>query len=492
MRRILVTLTFAGLVAGGGAYIGCGTTLGNAGSGDGGPTNDGPEMADGVASQDGALEAGEAGDAGAGDAETGPPPPCHGPPANPDLWTTYGHDARRTSASNACVHTSFKELWRYPMPVTDGAFAGAPANEIADTSAVYVHMQAGTVPTVDKVSAATGTQSWRHHGGADFDNGNWLTLGLGYVMVDDDGVYQIDVQDGGLARTSGVDWWGQTAADTSRFYVVTTTHGDGPGAFVGAWDATKGLIWKANQQGACQPAVGDENGGLAVDGTVVFFAPRYEVGAMGGGLVADAGVALTYPSGLYAFDAATGTKKWSVQSTPKSAISAGDGHVYGIEPGPALVARSETDGSVAWSAPIQGMAAAVSTSPPVLAAGLVIVATTDHVLAFDAMTGKAAWSTMVQGAGQHGYDQNTVDFLSCPQAQEPMASLAPTTLAAATSSNTLVVTGSTAISVLSLSTGAVLGTYALMGAFDPVLVADRLYVLSYGQTGAAVVALQAQ
>jgi hypothetical protein len=73
-----------------------------------------------------------------------------------------------------------------------------------------------------------------------------------------------------------------------------------------------------------------------------------------------------------------------------------------------------------------------------------------------------------------------------------MASLAPTTLAAATSSNTLVVTGSSAISVLSLTTGTVLGTYALMGAFDPVLVADRLYVLDYAHTGAVVVALQAQ
>lgn len=490
MQRVLVGSMVAGVVVAAAAHVGCGTTSSNGASGDAGPMNDdGPGMVDGIAPPpDGTV-----GDAGAGEAETGPPPPCHGPPANPDAWSTYGHDARRTSASNACVHTSFKELWRYPPPSPDGGFAGAPANEVADTSGVYVHMLLGTVPSADNVSAATGKLTWRYHGGADFDNSNWLTIGPGYLMIQDDGVYQVDLGDGGLAHTSGVDWWGQTAADTSRFYLVDTTHGDGPGAFVGAWDPAKGqMAWKANQQGACQPAVGDENGGLAVDGNVLYFAPRYEVGAMGGGLEMDAGVALMYPSGLYAFDAATGTKKWSVQSTPSSAISTGNGHVYGIEPGPALVARSETDGSIAWSAPIQGMAASVSTSPPVLAAGLAILATTDHVLAFDAMTGKAAWSTMVQGAGQHGYDQNTVDFLSCPQAQEPMASLAPTTLAAATSSNTLVVTGSTAISILSLATGSVLGTYPLMSAFDPVLVGDRLYVLNYGQAGAVVVALQAQ
>jgi hypothetical protein len=46
--------------------------------------------------------------------------------------------------------------------------------------------------------------------------------------------------------------------------------------------------------------------------------------------------------------------------------------------------------------------------------------------------------------------------------------------------------------VLSLSNGAVIGTYPLMAAFDPVLVGDRLYVLTYGQNGAVVVALQAQ
>lgn len=489
MRLLLVPLTLAGLVVGASAYLGCGTTSDSGSSGDAGTNDDGPETVDGVSPGDGASEGG---DSGGAEAEAGPPPPCHGPPASPDAWSTFGHDARRTSASNACVHTSFKELWRYPMPAADGGFAGSPANEIADTNSLYVHLQLGKVPTVDKVSAMTGAQVWRYEGGADFDNSNWLTLGLGYVMADDDGIYLIDAQDGGLAHTSGVDWWGQTAADTSRFYLVTTTHGDGPGAFVGAWDVTKGLLWKDNQQGACQPAVGDENGGLAVDGSVVYFAPRYEVGAMGGGLVPDAGLPLTYPSGLYAFDAASGAKKWSVQSTPDSAISAGDGHVYGIEPGPVLVARSETDGSIAWSAPIQAMDASVSTSPPVLVAGLVIVATVDHVLAFQATTGKPAWSTMVQGAGQHGYDQNTVDFLSCPQAQQPMASLAPTTLAAATSSNTLVVTGTMGISILSLTTGSVLGTYPLMGAFDPVLVGDRLYALAYGQSGAAVVALQAQ
>ncbi len=427
---------------------------------------------------------------GGHDTEAGPPAPCSGPGPSPDPWASYGHDARRTSASNACIHTSFTELWRYPGPNADGGFQGSPVNEIADDTAVYVHLQL-SAPTFDRVAAATGAQVWRYKGGADFDNSNWLTLGLGYVMADDDGIYLVNTDDAGLKGTAGVDWWGQTAADTSRFYLVTTTHGDGPGAFVGAWDVSKNLLWKENQQGGCMPPVGDENGGLAVDGTTVFFAPRYEVGAPGafGGILPDGG-GFAIPSGLYAFDAATGTKLWSVSTSPDSAISAGTGHVYLIEPGPSLVARSEMNGSIGWSTPFGATAQSVSTSPPVLAAGLVIVGTADHVLAFDVATGKPAWSTAVAGAGQHADDQATVNFVSCPSAGEPIASAAPTTLAAATTSGTLVVTGSTDITVLSLASGAPLGTYALAGAVDPVLVGDRLYVLAPGTNGESVVALR--
>src|SRR5262249_10592111 len=163
----------------------------------------------------------------------------------------------------------------------------------------------------------------------------------------------------------------------------TTTHGDGPGAFVGAWDVAKGLLWKANQQGGCQPAIGDENGGLAVDDGVGYFAPRCGLGSMTR-VTEDAGTP-ALPSGVCAVDGAAGTKKWSVPTSPRSGISAGDGRVYLVEPGPALVARKETDGSVAWSTPLADAgASSVATAPPLLAQGLVIIGTSQHVLAFDA------------------------------------------------------------------------------------------------------------
>lgn len=232
------------------------------------------------------------------------------------------------------------------------------------------------------MSAATGP--------ADYDLGNWLTLGFGKVLVDDDGIYVLDATTGMLDKTIGVDWWGQTAADETRFYVVTSTHGDGPGAFVGAWDPAAGLLWKANQQGGCDPALGDSNDALAVDGGVVYFAPRYVVTPNGGGTPQPA--TAMFASGLYAFDAATGAPKWTVPLTPRSSISVDAANVYLVEDGPALVAHKRSDGTVAWKTALTADAINVGSQPPVLAGGRLIIAAGDQVLSFDATTGTAAWS----------------------------------------------------------------------------------------------------
>ena len=416
------------------------------------------------------------------------PPPCSGPGANPDAWSTYGHDARRTSASNGCIHASLTEAWRYGGNGGDAsAFVPGFYNAIADKSALYVHVQF-SAPTVDRVAAVDGTRAWRFKGSADYDTGNWLTLGLGYVLADDDGIYLINVADGTLKTTSGVDWWGQSAADDQRFYLVTATHGDGPGAFVGAWEVAKGLTWKANVQGGCMPPVGDENGALAVDKGVVYFAPRYETGTPSFG-VGDGGT-FAVPSGVYAFDAATGAAKWSVPTLPRSSISVGDGRVYLIENGPVLVARNETDGAVAWKVSLTGDAQTIGSQPPLLALGRVVIGTVDHVLAFDAATGKPAWSAPLVRAALHGSDNATVNFVSCPSAGEPNASPITTTLAAATASNTLIVTAADAIHVLSLDSGIELGKHALAQATNPIIVGDRLYVVASSTTGSQIVALK--
>ncbi len=415
------------------------------------------------------------------------PPPCSGPGSSPDGWSTYGHDAQRTSASNGCIHGSLTETWRYGGKVADAGFAPLLRNAIGDTSALYVHVSA-TAPTVDRVGAADGKQLWRYKGPADYDTGNWLTLGLGYVMANDDGIYLLNTADGGLKSTSGVDWWGQSAADDARFYVVTSTHGDGPGAFVGAWDVTKNLVWKANQQGGCNPPVGDENGALAVHGGVVFFAPRYALGSMSG--IADGGT-FAVASGVYAFDAALGSPKWSMPTSPQSSISVGDGHVYLIEKGPALVARNETDGTIAWSTPLSASSQTIGSQPPVVALGRVIIGTSTDALAFDAATGKAAWSTPIKRAALHGNDGASINFVSCPSAGEPNASPITTTMAAALASGTLVVAGADALHVLSLATGIEQGAYPLVQATNPIVIGDRVYVMvSTAAAGSQLLALQ--
>ena len=66
------------------------------------------------------------------------------------------------------------------------------------------------------------------------------------------------------------------------------------------------------------------------------------------------GVTLAFASGVYAFDPATGTQKWFQATTPTSGISAGGGLVYLIEGGSQLVARKQTDGTMAWSAAVDG------------------------------------------------------------------------------------------------------------------------------------------
>ena len=413
--------------------------------------------------------------------------PCSGPGASPDPWATLGHDGRRSSASNGCIHADLTESWRFDGNADGESYFGFD-NAVADDAGLFVHV-AGRGPTVARVSAATGLQAWKYQGPADYDLGNWLTLGFGDVLVDDDGVYVLDGATGMLKKTSGVDWWGQTAVDETRFYVVTTTHGDGPGAFVGAWDPTTGLAWKANQQGGCDPALGDTNGALAVDGGVVYFAPRYMVTPNGGG-PPQPGTPM-FPSGLYAFDAGTGTQKWSVPLTPQSSISVDATHIYLIEDGPALVARRRTDGGVAWQTPLAVDAAMVGSQPPVLAAGRVIIATTDQVLSFDATTGAAGWNTSIARASFFLNSGTSINFLSCPSAVQPAGAPLSTTLAAATASDTLVVTGSDAIHVLSLASGLEQGSVALANASNPIIVGDRLYVLAAATNGTSqIVAYQ--
>jgi outer membrane protein assembly factor BamB len=225
----------------------------------------------------------------------------------------------------------------------------------------------------------------------------------------------------------------------------------------------------------CRIDAGDLAGGLALDGGALFYAPSYSLGM---------GVTLGFESGLYSFDPATGKQTWFQATTPTSSISAGDGLVYLIEGGTQLVARKESDGTQAWTA----MAMGAGTQSPVLAGGIVIIATAQGVSTFDAKTGKAGWTAPVMGGEAQAADLmfsgGCVPGSGQWTGNDFGTSVPTATMAAATGSGTLVVTASDGIHVLSLATGAQAWTgmpaMAIGSVFNPVIVGKAVYVIDNG------------
>jgi outer membrane protein assembly factor BamB len=206
-------------------------------------------------------------------------------------------------------------------------------------------------------------------------------------------------------------------------------------------------------------------------------------------------------SGLYAFDPDSGKQKWFQGTKYTSTISAAGGHVYGVEDG-TVVARNQSDGSVAWSQDVSG----VGRQAPVLAGELAIVAGLSAVVALDAKDGSKKWSAPVSGAAApfatitYG---STIRWTSAhPDGVSPAVMqagiAATTTMAAALDSQTLVVTAGTAIHVLSLSDGHEVwsgGVSKAIGSVrEPVIIGKRVYVTDTPNdpSQAGLIALDAQ
>ena len=410
-------------------------------------------------------------DAGSPDADAAPVPSC-----GTSAWLTYGHDAARTFASDGCITGPLTSSWSYtPTPIA-GHTVTAVHHALAATDAIYLQWAGSDSPYIgttaaDLVSPA-GARVWTYDSGSDANMGNWASVSGANLVIDDDGVYFVDRATGKSTVKTGVDWWGQTIADTAGgVWFVTTSKSDGPGLFVGELDVTAKIVWQGNKQGtACGDALSDRMGGIALDGGVLFYAPSYATGGT---------VQPTFASGLYAFDAATGTPKWNVPGAPASTISAGNGLVYGIE-ADAVVARSQKDGSISWSQPLTGAGA----QAPVLANGLAIAAGSTGVSAFDAKSGAPAWATPLTGAAARAYTMVITN--GCSGSQNLGAAIA-TSLAAAVPSGTLVVTASDGIHVLSLATGQDQWHGAVPGAknrvHDPVIVGNAVYVIDSPTAG---------
>ncbi|HEY8039196.1 MAG TPA: PQQ-binding-like beta-propeller repeat protein [Polyangiaceae bacterium] len=465
------------------AVVGCSSLVAGCGSGDSAaaPGDDAGAGDDGTTG-DATGDAGLGGDGASTD--SGPPPEGGPPPCGTEAWATYGHDSRRTSATDACIGGALTLAYQYVPAPPAGKKVNGVYTAIAQSDAAFVAWSSQNDPylgtsAVDRLDA-TGARVWTWNSGTDSNLGNWVTSALGSIVVNEDGLYFLDPATGKQTHSNGVDNWGFTAFDATRLYAVNSSHVDGPGLYVGAYDPAEKQLWTKNTYGTCRIDAADSAAGIAVDGATLYYAPLYSPGT---------GVTLGFASGLYAFDGATGSQTWFQATTPGSTVSVGAGLVYLVETGSGgekLVARKQSDGTVAWSVDVTG----ASAQAPVIAMGKVITATPTSVVAYDAGKGGApSWTVPIAGAATA---LGVIDFSGgCAGGAVSQSSHPMTALAAALGSSTLVVTAPDGVHVLSLADGSSVWTGKVPKApgavFNPVLVGKRVFV----EDGQALYALDA-
>ncbi len=394
-----------------------------------------------------------------GNGGSGTPTPV---PSIRDDWPMYGHDARHTSASVGSIAGSLKVAWRYnPVAAPSDTFSTV-YNAVGTISGVYVHwFQSGVSilsagPSVDAVSTGGG-RTWTFVELRDYDEGHWLSIFNNGVVLQDDGEPNLDTGTGKVVKylASSYDSWGETIPDPSGFYGANTFIADGPNLFVYSFDASNALRWKALQQTGTKYSQ-DANGGILLSNGVLFYAASYSD-------------PVPHASGIYGLNSSTGTQVAYVAANPSSEMSADASNIYLVENNTSLVARTQSNLGAVWSTNI-GFG---SYAAPVLANGLVIVATGSGVGAYNASTGKVAWTSPVSVSygGQYG-----------------------TAMCAALGSNTLLVTGNDGLHVLNLATGAEIWHGAVAGAqgtvANPVIVNNpALGVTVYVTDSRGVIAL---
>lgn len=354
-----------------------------------------------------------------------PPPSVQAPAPQPPAprlcveggWTTYGHDAARTSAGEGCLFGPLRASWSFSPHWVKGTPSHA-TRAVVDGRAVYVTGGIGPTPTVWRLDAGTGAIAWTYVTMADATRDGWPTLAGSKVMLVDDGVYTIDAQTG-RGRRGELDVWGESLSDGERLFAENDRYWDGYGLYVGAFDLDARLLWRRDYDALIRFFTAPDVGGLAL---------------AGGRLVHAAQHGPLKTTRLAGFNPTSGDLAWSVTSSPQSSPSMADGRVFTVERWAGegvdrLVARSAADGGVAWSNEVTG----ARGPAPVLAAGRVIVHGKDAVVAFDRNTGAAAWSA------------------SLPRTAAIVQSA--TTMAAAAGSGTLAVVSGRSVHLLRLADG---------------------------------------
>lgn len=423
-------------------------------------------------------------------------------PVSGDAWTTYGHDVRRSGASQGSIPGALRELWRYKPLGLGTSTAASVQHVIATESELYLRWATYVSGhTMLEKATTSGTRVWVEQSCCNWDKQHWPALSPDRttVFVNDDGTFIANTTNGTRTRFLGLDTWGDVLIDPSglRYYAVNMRHQVDPGSnfptlYLAAYDKSLNKLWEANRQPASSIG-GQEDllgGAIALNNGTLFHAAIYNPGN-------DTNFSLT--NGISALDSSNGSQRWFVAATPASRISVNGDKIYLIEgfatrvstniyllTGTHLVARSQTNGSLVWSHQVSFPVAYSSwkqnpdgtwvqivirgthVQSPVLAGGLVIIGTEGGVVAFDAVNGNQVWLSSMTGASSpQVYGSGRSEFVD-------------TRIAAALGSNTLVVTASNAIHVLSIASGtqAWSGTApsAIGPVRNPVIVGSRVYV----------------
>lgn len=394
---------------------------------------------------------------------TTPTPTPTPTPIQGDAWTTYGHDEHRTSQSQGSI-TGLVQQWRYHPPDTPYAVQRA----IATSQSIYLRWQAQGGGIIVEQLSPTATRTGIIGGGPDYDRHHWPSLDqTGLIFAADDGIFS-------TTKFLGIDTWGDTLIADGRYLVASTHHHDLnsslPQLYVGAYDRSLNLLWKANQNPQQSGGQGqtDMVDGLAYNSGNLFYAATYLNGTQTNFPLQD---------GVYSFNAATGTRNWLQPATPTSKLSADSSKVYLLEgfttrtgtfnlalTATSLVARDQQSGAQVWSIPISFPSGGTHCQAPVLANGLAIIATDTGVEAFNATTGARVWVTAISAKASQ---QRGSGYAECEE----------TTLVA--SPTTLVVTATDGIHLLSLIDGSEL-LFSPILASNPVIVGNRVYVVSQG------------
>jgi len=297
-----------------------------------------------------------------------------------DGWTTYAHDAARTSASGSCLHTPLARTWTFDPPSRGGRDAQV-AHAIVDGDVVYAQGTLGDSPALWKLEARTGVASWSFDSRADIPHRMWPTLAPRTVLMVDDGIFVVDLETG-KNRGRELDVWGESLTDGTRLFVMNTWQADGLGPYVAALDLDGHALWRRDLlkhgRGYRPPDVG---GVALAEGLLVHASNQAQRGAR-----------------VAVFDVATSQKRWRVETTtPESSPSVATGaepRILMLERGlgtkvDRLVARSLRTGDVAWSEEMPG----ARGPAPVIAGGLVIVHGERGIAALDVATGQRRWSS---------------------------------------------------------------------------------------------------